>query len=197
MKRMTSYFRVATVFLLGLSGEAIGQVAPETPVTIPSFHDDSWHVNISPYLWMAGMDGTVSVRGHTVKVEQSFSDIFENLKFGVMALTEIRRGRVGILTDLMWIRLGDEPALPVEGFPIGVNVKTSLNTFTLTPELAYRIVGNQRGAIDFLIGGRYYHIGSEITATGGPAPASVSYSSSNNWVDFVQGARFSSQHHEL
>jgi len=90
----------------------------------------------------------------------------------------------------MWIRLGDEPAVAVEGFPIGANVKTSLNTFTLTPELAYRIVGNQRGAIDFLIGGRYYHVGSEITATGGPAPASVSYSSSNNWVDFVQGARF-------
>src|SRR5215510_155106 len=105
MKRMTSYFRVATVFLLGLSGEAIGQVAPETPATIPSFHDDSWHVNISPYLWMAGMDGTVSVKGHTVKVEHSFSDIFENLKFGVMGLTEMRRGRVGILMDLMWIRL--------------------------------------------------------------------------------------------
>lgn len=57
---------------------AVGQVAPETSPTIPSFDDDTWHMQISPYLWMAGIDGTVSIRNHTVKVEQSFRDIFEN-----------------------------------------------------------------------------------------------------------------------
>ena len=92
----------------------------------PSFPDDTWHMEMSPYLWIAGMAGTVSVKGHTARVEQSFSDIFQNLKLGIMGLAEIRRGRLGVITNVMWIRLGDEPALAVEGFPVGVNVKTSL-----------------------------------------------------------------------
>jgi len=38
-------------------------------------------------------------------VNQSFTDIFSNLKFGVMGLTEINRGPISLFTDAMYIRL--------------------------------------------------------------------------------------------
>jgi hypothetical protein len=89
----------------------------------------------------------------------------------------------------MYIRLGDESAIPVQGLPTDVNVKTSLNTFTLSPYLGYRIVGSKRGSIDFLTGGRYYHIGSTIKVNAGLG-VQPSSSTSDNWADLVEGARF-------
>jgi opacity protein-like surface antigen len=153
-----------------------------------SFHDDTWHASLSPYLWMAGMNGTVAFGGHEVRVDQSFGDILGNLKFGVMALSEVRRGRIGFLADVMYIRLSDQTAIPVEGLSGTVNVKSSLNTFTLTPYFGYRIIGGPRGSIDFLTGGRYYHVDPSITGDTGTTRSS--FSTTNNWADFVEGGRF-------
>jgi hypothetical protein len=145
-------------------------------------------MNISPYLWMAGMNGTLSLGGHEAQVKQSFGDIFSNLKFGLMGLTEVRRGRIGILTDLMWVRLGDETSIPLQSLPTGVTLKTSINTFTFTPWLAYRLFGNNRASVDMLTGGRYYHLYGKITADAGSV-GQLSYSGANNWADFVEGGR--------
>jgi len=154
-----------------------------------SYSADSWHVAASPYLWLAGLNGTVGFSGREVQVNQSFTDIFSNLKFGVMGLTEINRGPLSLFTDAMYIRLGNETAIPVQGLPSAVNVNTSLNTFTLTPYLGYRLFGNKRGSIQLLTGLRYYHIGVTINANAGTI-ASASYSTSDNWADFVQGGHF-------
>jgi opacity protein-like surface antigen len=182
---------VATIMLLLLIMHSVAnaQVEPDVPNGQPSFQEDTWHVNVSPYLWLAGMNGTVALGAHEAQVNQSFTDIFQNLKFGVMGLSEVHRGRIGILTDLMYIHLGDEQAIPLGGLPNTIDVKTTLNTFTLTPYFAYRIAGNKRGAIDFLTGGRYYHLGAKIAANAGLG-GGVSYSASNNWADFVEGGRF-------
>ena len=169
---------------------AEAQVEPETPTTPPSFHQDSWHVSISPYLWLVGMNGTIAVAGHEASVNQSFADIFSNLKFGVMGLTEVRRGQVGILTDLMYVWLGNEKAIPVQGLPGALNLNNNLNTVTLTPEIAYRLfAAGNRGAIDLLVGIRYYHTSATIKATVSQI-GQVSYSAADNWVDGIEGARF-------
>ena len=174
-------------FTIGARVEA--QVEPETPVTPASFHQDSWHASISPYLWLAAMNGTIAVAGHEASVNQSFADIFSNLKLGVMGLTEVRRGQVGILTDLMYVWLGNEKAIPVEGLPGPLNLNNNLNTLTLTPEIAYRLFAGNRVAVDLLVGIRYYHADAKIKATVSQV-GQVSYSAADNWVDGIEGARF-------
>ena len=181
---------VTSMLVVAICINGLAQTPSNAPSTQLNFRDDTWHVSVSPYLWLAGTNGSVGFDGREVVVNQSFSDIFNNLKFGVMGLSELRRGRIGILTDLMYIRLGNETAIPVEGLPSTINTKTSLDTFTLTPYIGYRILGNDRGTIDWIAGGRYYHIGSSINAELAQAGA-VSYSATNNWADFVEGGRFS------
>lgn len=180
---------VVIVTLIRAAIPSIAQTAPDIPPEKLNFSNDTWHVNVSPYLWMAGMNGSVGFRHVEVKVNQSFSDIFENLKFGVMGLTEVRRGQIGFLTDVMYIRLGNEPAIPLSGLPVAINATTSLNTFTLTPYFGYRLFGRKRGSIDLLVGGRYYHVGANITASAG-GPRKLSFSASNDWADLVEGGRF-------
>ena len=190
MRTLRCMYPIAILMLAFTSSTmAEAQVEPETPTTPPSFHQDSWHASVSPYLWLAGMNGTIAVAGHEASVNQSFSDIFSNLRLGVMGLTEVRRGQVGILTDVMYVWLGNEKAIPVEGLPGALNLNNNLNTLTLTPEVAYRLFTGNRGAVDLLVGIRYYHIDAKIKATVSQI-GQVSYSAADNWVDGIEGARF-------
>ena len=167
---------------------AKGQVEPEPAFDQSTPSNDSWHVSVSPYLWLAGLDGNLTLAGHEAAVHQSFGDIFSNLKFGVMGLTEVRRGKVGILTDLLFVRVGDQKAVAVPQLPFPVNVRLTTNTFTLTPELAYRVYSQKYVAADVLGGLRYYHLGANSNFDAGPL-GQAPYSGSDNWVDVVGGAR--------
>jgi hypothetical protein len=154
----------------------------------PAPLDNLWHISASPYLWMAGLNGNLSLDGHEAAVHQSFGDIFSNLKFGVMGLTEIRRSQIGILTDVLFVRVGDQKAIAVPQLPFPVNVSLTTNTFTLTPELAYRIYSQRYFSADLLGGFRYYHLGASSNFDAGPL-GQFPYSGSNNWADIVGGAR--------
>jgi opacity protein-like surface antigen len=170
------------------SPAAHAQVEPATTSLNTSFHADQWHVSVSPYLWLAGLDGNLDVLGHQAAVQQSFGDILGNLKFGVMGLTEVRRGRIALLTDLLFVRIGDQKAVPVPQFPSALPVTVTSNTFTLTSEIGYRVYANDRFSADLLAGVRYYHISANLDADAGPI-GQASYSRSDNWADAVGGAR--------
>jgi hypothetical protein len=50
---------------------------------------------VDPYLMLASMNGISAVRGREVEMDVSPSDIFENLQFGVMAISEHAKGNWG------------------------------------------------------------------------------------------------------
>lgn len=164
------------------------QVEPNDTLTQPSFQNDILHISISPYLWLAGLDGTLNLLEHQAAVHQLFGDILSNLKFGAMGLMEVRRGRFGLLTDLLYVRIGDQKAIPIPQLPSALPVKLTSNTFILTPELAYRVYANERFRADLTAGFRYYHISANINANAG-AIGQTSYSQGDNWVDATGGAR--------
>jgi hypothetical protein len=174
------------VFLFSLRANA--QVEVESTKQEADFASDVWHVSASPYLWLAGLDGNLNLAGHEAAVDQSFGDIFSNLKIGFMGLAEVRRGRVGVLTDLLFVRVGDQGAVPVPQLPISVQVKVTSTTFTLTPEVAYRVYSQRHLAVDALGGFRFYHLGANSNFNAGPL-GQFSYSGSNNWADVTGGAR--------
>jgi hypothetical protein len=176
-------------FSLGVSTPAHGQVKSRELDTQPSPEDPQWHFNVSPYLWLLGVDGTVGLAGHEAKVQQSFGDVFSHLKFGAMGLTEVRRKRLGVLLDLLYARVGGQQAVPVAGIPSAVNVKITESTFTLNPDIAYRLYQNDRVSIDALGGIRYRHLGIRIALNPDPIGGSP-FSGSNDWADGVGGGRF-------
>jgi len=203
--RTAAFFTFALILLVAAPGQlCFGQTqantqtqpAPQTKPSKPApdlnnldFPSDTWHVAVSPYLWMAGLDADITIVGRTAQVNQSFGDIFSNLKFGIMGVTEIRRGRIGFLTDMMWIKLGDETSIPVANLNNTLDVKSSLNSFTLTPYFAYRMFGNEHGAVDALGGVRYYHAGTEIDAEVQNV-GKQTVATTDNWVDVIAGGRF-------
>jgi hypothetical protein len=181
-------FWLAVLVVLAFSSTANAQVEVESPQQEPSFSGDTWHLSASPYLWLAGLDGNLNLYGHDAAVHQSFGDIFSNLKVGFMGLGEIRRGHVGVLTDILFVRVGDQQAVPVPQLPFPVQVQLTTTTFTLTPLFAYRVYSQKHFAADVLGGFRYYHLGANSNFNAGPL-GQFSYSGTNNWADVTAGAR--------
>jgi hypothetical protein len=130
----------------------------------------------------------LNLAGNDAAVHQSFGDIFSHLKVGFMGFGEVRRGRIAVLTDLLFVRVGDQQAVPVPQLPFPVQVKLTTTTFTLTPLFAYRIYSQKHFAADVLGGFRFYHLGANSNFNAGPLGQHF-FSGSNNWADVTAGAR--------
>ncbi len=147
--------------------------------------DDKWHMVISPYLWFPGISGTVGAFGHDVSVHASPGDILSNFEMGLAAAGEIRRNRLVIPLDFLWIRLEADKATP---FDPGVSyAKLHLGEVMLTPGIGYRIVDHEKIKVDANIGARYWHLGQEVTFY--PTGVLNGFSPSVNWVDAIAGAK--------
>jgi hypothetical protein len=44
-----------------------------------------WQFTIAPYMWAAGMDGAITVKGVEANVDVPFSDVISDLDFAAMA----------------------------------------------------------------------------------------------------------------
>jgi len=158
--------------------------APPLPKS-PNPSDQGWHFAISPYLWFAGVHGTVGARGHEASVHVSFRDIFSYFNIGLMFAVEPRYNRIVMPFDFMWMKLSDDKALPFEVGP--TSVKAKVNQVMLAQKIGYRVIDSEKFKVDGLVGFRYWHMGTTLTLQ--PQVANGFYESAN-WVDVVAGARF-------
>jgi hypothetical protein len=95
MKRRVSLWAVIAVIAAGSWTEAAAQAG-----------SDDWDVLVAPYLMGASMSGATTVRGLSIDIDASASDVFSNLQFGAMGLVVARKGDWGFGTDLIWMALG-------------------------------------------------------------------------------------------
>lgn len=159
-----------------------GTTPSPTTTTSP---DDGWYVGVSPYIWFAGLHGTVGALGHDIGVHASFGDVLSYLNIGLMGEVEARKKRVLLLTDFMWMKLSDEKGIPLNDVGIQ-SVDAKVNQFILTPGAGYRVVDKNKIKIDATVGFRYWHLGESLEFT----PSLVGgVSRSQNWVDALGGAR--------
>ena len=149
--------------------------------------DDKWEFQFSPYFWLASLHGTAGVGNRTTNVQESFSDIFHNLKFALMGVLEARKGKIVSLTDLEYVSIEDDRATPG---PLFSNATAKFKTFIFDPEVGYRVWNDpERGAfLDVLGGVRVWHVSSELNFGAGILPAQQ-LEGSRNWVDGIAALR--------
>jgi len=74
--------------------------------TAPSANDDGWHFVMTPYLWMAGLNGNTRIGPLAEQnVDAPFSDVVGNLSAAFMGLFEARKDRWVILLDTFYVGL--------------------------------------------------------------------------------------------
>jgi hypothetical protein len=146
--------------------------------------NESWHVELSPYLWLAGTHGTVGARGRNARMHASPGDLLSHFNFGLMGVAEARYDRFVLNGDMLWIRLSDSRALP---FPAlgAVSADVRVGQFLWTSKLGYRVIDREKMKADASVGVRYWHLGQKLTFN--PSLVGANFNGSQDWVDIVVG----------
>lgn len=156
---------------------------------------DSWEFEVTPYLFGAGVNGTIGVRGVTADIDASLSDILAHLDTTFMATFEARKGQWILGFDSMYIRLEGEKSKSWQG-PGGIgnangelDVTNRLQVYQ--PTLGYRLV-NTGTKFDVFGGARYTQIDvdADLSRTSAVLPGgSRSASGRDSWWDPIVGVR--------
>ena len=85
----------SAILALGLSMHAANAQSQSTIATpekadAPQPADQGWHVDVAPYLWFAGINGTVGALDHEASVHVSASKVLSYFNFGLMGAVETR-----------------------------------------------------------------------------------------------------------
>jgi hypothetical protein len=147
--------------------------------------DDRWHIGFLPYLWFPGAHGTTGIRGFNASVHVSAGDLLSHFDIGLMGAVELRKNRVVLPVDTMWVRLSDSKSLP-ENLAGVKSIDARVGQFVLSPKGGYRIIDRKQLKVDGLAGLRYWHLGERLNFN----PTIFSgLSTSQNWVDALGGGR--------
>lgn len=162
----------------------------------PADPDRNWALQVTPYLWGAGISGDISPfrRGPTIGIDKSFSDVMDDLNFGTFVNVWGRYDRFVFSGDLMYVDTTDEktsgplPPLPPPLGPIpSVSGTVDTKEFMSTLQAGYRVYDSPSFTLDALGGVRLWHISNRVTVQA--AGLSGSYKESFGWADPVIGAR--------
>jgi hypothetical protein len=138
---------------------------------------ERWDVEITPYLWAAGLDGDTAADGTGSEIDTDYSFFsLDNLDFALGTAVEARKGRWGMLHDLMYVEFSD-------AFNRAPNSEVELSGGVLDT-VALLTAQNGR-PLELLFGLRY--VALKATVDIAPVPAA---SARESWLDPIVGLRF-------
>lgn len=171
------------------------EVAPDAGSPSREARDDR-ALQVTPYLWAAGLDGRISPfrRAPAIGVEKSFSDVVDGLEVGGFVNLWWRRGRFVFSGDAMYVRTreghasGPLPPLPVP-VPPGTVVEGRVDSrqANATLQAGYRVVDAGDRSLDLLAGVRAWQLSNDVTVSA--LGQSRRYGERFEWVDPVLGVR--------
>ena len=183
ISRLSCAALFATITTLPL---AAGEPDFVTPVaTTPPPSGDRWEFSIAPYMWFAGLDGTVGIGGNTADVDMDFGDIWDKLELGGMLVVEARKGRWGVVADGLYLRLSGDGRTPTTAYG---KAKVTVEEARVAPMLTYRVVEDSNASVDLMAGFQWMYVDSELKLNAGTLPA-AKFSDSESWIDPMIGVR--------
>lgn len=174
-------------FLLFGGNALAADVTPLAPEAQQVTTEEGWTFTFAPYFWAAGLSGDLGNFGlPVVHVDTSFSEIFDHLDFGAMAIGEARYGPYSIFTDLMYTKISGSA-----GTPRGILAdKASIDSETFAGLLGvgYSILEDNQGTLDIVGGARVWSVNTTVSLSGGIL-GGRSRSDGDTWVDALGGFR--------
>ena len=180
---------------LSVAGPALAADAVQEPLPSVESVDSGWTFTVTPYLWMAGLDGDVGLFGREpVPVDQKFGDILGDLEFAGTVVAELHNGSWGVVADVMYVKTSADSEITrtIGGVPVELDAGVDTESFTATVMGEYRVLSNGRATVDLMAGARIWSVDNDISAklaAGGATVADFSGSDGDTWVDAIVGAK--------
>lgn len=160
---------------------AVAVVILVAPQVTAQGSSSEWEYAIAPYLWAAGMDGTMTIGDNEADIDVSFSDIIDNLDFALMGHFYMRNERWVVSSDLIFVDVEQEEDITGEG-GLAEGTVTAGMDMTL-----FEVVGGYRvtPAVALLAGARWVDTGVSVRYTGDVVGDDADVS--KDWIDPLVG----------
>lgn len=148
---------------------------------------NGWQYQLSPYIWLPGQSGSMTLAGQPVNLDVDFSDdVLGNINLAAYVIGEARNERWGIIVDIAYSDIEDDEALAPGIVFQSINSKTK--TLMLSAAASFRVVDHENSFVDVYAGIRYWSIDSTLTLNSA-AIGDRDINDSDNWFDPVFGLR--------
>jgi len=138
------------------------------PWSVVAASEQSWSVELAPYAWLTGVDGSVSVAGRSASFDKSFSDLIDQVDMAYFGAGVVRYDRFWLLAQYDYMGLSEKSEITsdigIGPLPPGTKVDTDLDTRIFTAGVGYQFDLFQKHKIDVGIGVRQTGIDTKLKA---------------------------------
>jgi hypothetical protein len=158
--RIKPFFLAYTVFaLVGVLHAGTLELQPKEAQPPTITQSEPWRFTIAAPGWMAGMDGTIGVRGVNADIDVGFDEILDHLDMIFAMRAEAQKGPFGIYGEVIYIGLSDHAQINRLINSIDEQVDLTL----VDGALSWRLVNQPRWSLDFAAGTHYTNVYERLT----------------------------------
>src|SRR5438445_4083152 len=151
---MNIRFSLFTGALLAVVGPLVAgtmELQPKESVPPTITQSEPWQFTIAARGWLAGLDGTIGVRGVNADIDVGFDQILQHLDMIFAMRAEAQKGPFGIYGEVIYIGLSDNAQ--ING--LINNIHEQVDETLFDGALSWRLINQPRGSLDFAAGTHY------------------------------------------
>ena len=158
MKIRFCLFAGAATALIGpvVAGTVELQPKETAPPTITQ--SEPWQFTIAAPGWMAGMDGTIGVRGVNADIDIGFDQILQHLDMIFATRAEARKGPFGIYGEVIYIGLSDGAQIN----RMINNIHEQVDMTLVDGALSWRLVNQPHWSLELAAGTHYTNVYEQL-----------------------------------
>ena len=156
---MKLFFLAGAVFaIIGRVGAGSIELAPKESAPPTITQSEPWQFTIAVPGWMAGLDGTIGVRGVNADINIDFPEILQHLDMIFAARAEAQKGPFGIFGEVFYIGLSDNTQ--ING--LINNIHEQVDITLVDGALSWRLFNQPRWSLDFAAGTHYTNVFEQL-----------------------------------
>jgi hypothetical protein len=139
---------------------------------------EPWQFTIAVPGWMAGMDGTIGVRGVNADIDVGFDQILQHLDMIFTFRAEAQKGPFGVFGEIIYLGLSDHAQIN----RMINNINEQVDLTLVDGALSWRLVNQPRWSLDFAAGTHYNNVFERLTLNSDPVAI---FQASERFVDDI------------
>src|SRR5881397_3902251 len=147
--------------LLAVVGPVVAgslELAPKETAPPSITESEPWQFTIAAPGWMAGLGGTIGVRGVNADIDVGFDQILQHLDMIFAMRAEAQKGPFGIYGELIYIGLSDNTQ--INGLINNIHEQVDLTL--VDGALSWRLFNQPRWLLDFAAGTHYTSVYEQL-----------------------------------
>jgi hypothetical protein len=141
------------------------ELQPKESVPPTITQSEPWQFTIAVPGWMAGMDGTIGVRGVNADIDIGLDQILQHLDMIFAARAEAQKGPFGISGEVFYIGLSDNTQIN----RMINNIHEQVDLTLVDGALSWRLFNQPRWSLDFAAGTHYTSVYERLELHNDPA----------------------------